>query len=160
MLALQAEVSPGSGRGSQRPRGRGSLMAAWWPPTAAPHGARRKQHCGNGSKGWDSPPGGFQPAMFCTICKSISWCTFLQASGDRMPWPQHSLLPSRALLSIMLPKGGRTGAPHVSSNAEIAATHSYYGKSLHSCAKQSLCPTSSRISHDLLPNTATASAGL
>lgn len=74
--------------------------------------------------------------------------------------PQRSLLPFLALLSVMLPRGARTGAAHVSSGAETAARDSYYGKSLHSCAKQSLCPTSSRISHGLVPNTVYASVCL
>lgn len=109
---------------------------------AAPYGARQNQHTGNGSEGRDSLRGGFVPGRFCIIRRSIFWRTFLPASRDRT---QGSRLPSRALPSVPLPRGGRTAAPGVSSGAEIAAADGYYGKSLHSCAKQSLCPSARRF---------------
>lgn len=143
MLALKAEVRRGSAGGS-RP---------------APGRARQKQRRGNRGRGRGSLPGASSPLCFAPSARASLGVTSPQASRDR-DRPQHSPLPSRALLSTMLPRGGRAGAPHVSSSAEAAATDSYCGKSLHSCAKQSLCPTASRISHDLLPNTANASVRL
>lgn len=147
VLARKAEArrgsagAPGTPGGSRRCARPGAPEAAPWEP-------RQGQ-----------PPRGVLTAVFCAIRKRISCVTSPQASGDR-DGPQQSPLPSRALLSMMLPRGGRAGAPRVSSSAEAAATDSYYGKSLHSCAKQSPCPTASRISHDLLPNTANASVRL
>lgn len=115
--------------------------AAWRPPAAAPARARQKQHSGNCSKGRGSLPAGFLTGGVSHHPWEHLSVYFSAGQRGRNTRPQRSLLPYRALLSLMLRRGGGrgggTGTPRLSSSAGTAATDSYYGKSLHSCAKQS-----------------------
>lgn len=101
--------------------------------------------------------GRFLSGLICPIRKSISRCTslgvhlsvLLSLQETTQCRSAHGCL---ALLSVVLPRR--------CSCFLTAARDSYYGKSLHSCAEQSLGPTSSRISHDLVPNAVYASVCL
>lgn len=95
---------------------------------------------------------GFLSRLMCPIHKSISRGTSLGVLSLQEMTQCRSAHSPLALLSVVLPRR--------CSCFPTAARDSYYGKSLHSCAKQSLGPTSSRISHDLVPNTVYASVCL
>lgn len=115
-------------------------VAVRCPPTAAPYRARQKQHCGNCSKGRDSLPRGFLTGVFCTARKSISWCTSLQARGDRIQGHStHSSLPGLCWALCFLGEGEQALLMFPPAQRLLLQT-AINGKSLHSCAKPKPLP--------------------